>query len=145
LIDALHAAIQQGVVHSAHDISDGGIAVALAECCIGDQQSLVSATADLSGWDGLPLRALLFGEAQGRVIISTDRANEVERIAQSHGVAARVIGRVMPASAPFTLRVGAHEYAGDVGRLAAAFHDAIPRLMSRIATAAEAVAEPASA
>jgi phosphoribosylformylglycinamidine synthase len=144
LIDALHAAIQQGVVRSAHDVSDGGLAVALAEACIGNRQALLSAAVDLSSWDGLPLRALLFGEAQGRVVVSSDRPNEVERIARQHGVSARVIGRVTAAGAPFTLRVGAREFTGDIARLAAAFHEAIPRLMSRVATAAEA-AEPAPA
>ncbi|MGQ0641274.1 MAG: phosphoribosylformylglycinamidine synthase subunit PurL [Gemmatimonadaceae bacterium] len=137
LIDALHATIQQGLAHSAHDVSDGGLAVALAECCIGNRAALLSATVDLSSWDGLPLRALLFGEAQGRVIISTDRPSEVEHIASSHGVPARVIGRVTPARTPFTLRVAAREYLGDIGRLAAAFHEAIPRFMTRVATAAD--------
>ena len=137
LIDALHAAIQQGLVRSAHDVSDGGLAVALAECCIGNRATILGASIDLSSWDGLPLRALLFGEAQGRVIISTDRPNDVERVAQSHRVPARVIGRVTEEGAPFSIRVGAHEFSGNTRSLAAAFHEAIPRLMTRVATAAE--------
>ncbi len=147
LIDALLAIIQAGAAQSAHDVSDGGLAVALAECCIGERTAPLSAAIDLSGWDGLPLRALLFGEAQGRVIVSTDRPAEVERIANAHGVPARVIGRVVAAEAPFTIRVGAQEFIGDTHRLAAAFHDAIARLMTRVATAAETpegAAAPAS-
>jgi phosphoribosylformylglycinamidine synthase len=148
LIDALRAAIQTGAVRSAHDVSDGGLAVALAECCIGNQDAPLSASVDLSSWDGLPLRALLFGEAQGRVLVSSDRPNEVERVATSHGVPVRVIGRVTPDGSAFTIRVGAREYSGDTQRLASAFHDAIPRLMTRVATAAEtadAAAAPSSA
>jgi phosphoribosylformylglycinamidine synthase len=137
LIDALHATIQQGLVRSAHDVSDGGLAVALAECCIGNRVAILGASIDLSSWDGLPLRALLFGEAQGRVIVSTDRPNDVERVAQSHGVPARVIGRVTEDGAPLSIRVGAREFSGNTRSLAAAFHEAIPRLMTRVATAAE--------
>jgi phosphoribosylformylglycinamidine synthase len=137
LIDALLEVIRAGLAQSAHDVSDGGLAVALAECCIGDRKALLSATIDLSGWDGLPLRALLFGEAQGRVIVSSNRPAEVERIANGHGVPARVIGKVVAAEAPFTIRVGAREFVGDTRRLSAAFHEAIPRLMTRVATAAE--------
>ena len=137
LVDALLDAVRAGAVRSAHDVSDGGLAVALAECCIGNRETPFSATVDLSGWDGLPLRALLFGEAQGRVILSSDRAAEVERIAHAHGVPVRAIGRVTSTDAPFVVRVGAREYTGDTRRLAAAFHDAIPRLMSRVATAGD--------
>ncbi|HJU74677.1 MAG TPA: phosphoribosylformylglycinamidine synthase subunit PurL [Gemmatimonadaceae bacterium] len=136
LIDALLEAIRNGAVSSAHDVSDGGLAVALAECCIGNS-ALLSATIDLSGWDGLPLRALLFGEAQGRIVVSSERPADVERIARERGVPVRAIGRVTAASTPFTIRVGAREYATDVQRLAAAFHEAIPRLMTRVATAAD--------
>ncbi len=137
LIDALRAAIQLRFVRSAHDVSDGGLAVALAECCIGNRNALLGATIDLSGWDGLPLRALLFGEAQGRVVVSTDRPDDVESVARSHGVPARVVGRVTAAGTPLTIRIAAREFSGDTRRLAATFHEAIPRLMTRVATAAE--------
>jgi phosphoribosylformylglycinamidine synthase len=144
LIDALLAIIQAGAAQSAHDVSDGGLAVALAECCIGERNNPLSAAIDLSGWDGLPLRALLFGEAQSRVIVSTDQPADVERIANAHGVPARVIGRVMTSETPFTIRVGAREFAADTRRFAAAFHEAIPRLMTRVATAAETPAGAAA-
>jgi phosphoribosylformylglycinamidine synthase len=139
LIDFLHDAIKQGLVRSAHDVSDGGLAVALAECCIGNRGAAFSASVDLSSWDGLPLRAVFFGEGQGRVVLSTTVPNEVERLAHGRAVPARVIGRVTPATARFALRVGAREYTADVDRLAAAFHETIPRLMTRVATAAETV------
>jgi phosphoribosylformylglycinamidine synthase subunit PurL len=135
LIDALHAAIAAGVVHSAHDVSDGGLAVALAEACMGDRARPMSAAVDLSGWDGLPPAALLFGEAQGRVIVSSDRAPEVLRIAGEHGVPVRVVGKVLGANTPFSIRIGAREFSSDVERLARAFHDAIPQQMTRVAIA----------
>src|SRR5262249_26277393 len=60
LIDAVLDAIGRGVVRSAHDISDGGLAVALAECCVGDIEALMGAEISLSAWHMLPQNALLF-------------------------------------------------------------------------------------
>ena len=47
-IDVLLEAIQQGLVSSAHDCSDGGIAVAIAECVMGDQEHMLGADIDLT-------------------------------------------------------------------------------------------------
>ena len=47
---------------------------------------------DLSAWSSLPLRALLFGEAQARVVVSTAKPDVVLAVARSHGVPAREIG-----------------------------------------------------
>ena len=58
-------AIREGLVNSAHDCSDGGLAVALAECCIASGLGLRSEFHINGRWD-----AALFGEAQSRIIIS---------------------------------------------------------------------------
>ena len=52
VIDALLEAITAGVVSSAHDCSDGGIAVALAECCVANTESESGAEIDLSRYPG---------------------------------------------------------------------------------------------
>ena len=58
---------REAVVRSAHDVSDGGLAVALAECCIGDRSGVLGAEIDLvARWATCRTGALLFGEAQGR-------------------------------------------------------------------------------
>ena len=124
-----------GLLSSAHDCSDGGLAVALAECCIMDRERLVGAQVDLTPWEALPLRALLFGEAQGRVVASTKRAAEVLTVARRHRVPARVIGRVGPAGGSLSIRLGARLIDAPVARLASAWHDAIPTIMSRSASA----------
>ncbi len=62
---ACRRAIEQGLVASAHDCSEGGLAVALAECSI---QGGVGFTGDFSvpdRWD-----AALFGERQSRIMVS---------------------------------------------------------------------------
>ncbi|MDQ8155428.1 MAG: AIR synthase related protein, partial [Gemmatimonadota bacterium] len=133
LIDALLEAIGNGHVASAHDCSEGGLAVALAECCIGRETHLMGAQVDLSAWSALPLRALLFGEAQGRVVVSTANANAVIATAKAHDVPAAVIGTVRSASAGLVVTVGSRVVRAESARMAAAFHGALPRAMQRAA------------
>ena len=84
---ALHAAVRQGVrsgaLSSAHDVAEGGLAVALAECCIAGGRG-----ADIDF--GAPAdEALLFGEGPGAFVVSGPR----EALAR-FGAAARVLGTV---------------------------------------------------
>jgi hypothetical protein len=90
---------------------------------------------DLSAWRSLPRRALLFGEAQGRVVVSTPDPEAVLAIARRHGVPAREIGDVASASAPFTIALGDATITVPVSALADSYHEAIPRIMSRTASA----------
>ena len=140
LIDALLVAIQAGVVESAHDSSDGGLAVALAECAMANREGLFSASIDLSHWRGITSRALLFGEAQGRIVVTSGAPAEVERIASEHGVPVRRIGMVEPADRPFRIRVPQGELVTSVEQLASAYHGAIPAIMTRVAVAHDALA-----
>ena len=135
LIDALLDAIASGAVRSAHDCADGGLAVALAECVMLDRHRPTGATVDLSDWRALPLRALLFGEAQGRVVISTPDALNVLAIARRHGVPATTIGTVRGESGSLDITVGQRELRFPVARLADAYHETLPRLMQRSASA----------
>jgi phosphoribosylformylglycinamidine synthase II len=137
LIDALLEAIGEGVVCSAHDCSDGGLAVALAECGIMRRDSLVGADVDLSAWSSLPLRALLFGEAQSRVVLSTASADAVITIARRHGVPARKIGKVRAGSDSLKIRAGDQIIDAPLDALARAYHESIPRRMARSASPAD--------
>jgi phosphoribosylformylglycinamidine synthase len=131
VIDTLLEAIAAGHVRSAHDCSDGGLAVALAECCIGDAERLIGAAVDLAAWDDLPQRAVLFGEAQGRIIVSTPSPAKLLEIAKRHGVPARRIGEVDSKSAALTIGAQGRRASAPLARLATAFHDAIPQIMDR--------------
>src|SRR4051812_29990631 len=135
LTDALLEAIRGGTVRSAHDCADGGLAVAMAECVMMDRAHQTSATVDLSAWNALPQRALLFGEAQGRVIVSTPDAAAVLAIAARHGVKATTIGEVTHESSALRVKIGATQIEASVARLSEAYHEAIPRIMSRAASA----------
>jgi phosphoribosylformylglycinamidine (FGAM) synthase-like enzyme len=93
--------IYSGAVKSAHDCSDGGLAVALAECCISEQLAretprLIGAEIDLSAVAATRLDALLFGESQGRVVISVSPLNASKVLAQAKilGVPAMQLGVV---------------------------------------------------
>jgi phosphoribosylformylglycinamidine synthase len=131
LIGALLDAIRGGHVRSAHDTSDGGLAVALAECCMADPDAPAGAEVDLSAWDALPARAVLYGEAHGRVVVSTQHPDAVLDAARAHGVPARAIGRVRPAAAGLVIRLRGAEHRAPIDVLAAAYHDAIPAAMRR--------------
>lgn len=140
LIEALLEAIGSGVIASAHDCSEGGLLVALAECCMMDPESQFGAQVDLTRWEWLSLRALLFGEAQGRVVLSVHDSEATLAIARRHGVSAHRIGKVGDAQGKLELRVGEQSWSVEVSKLSAAYHGCIPDFMSRVATADEASA-----
>ena len=139
VIDALLEAIRGGLISSAHDCAEGGLAVALAECAIADREAMLGAEIELSTWRDLPARGVLFGEAQGRVIVSTATPARVIAIAESHDVPAREIGRV---TATARLRIAAGDRAIDapLARLASLYYESIPSVMRR-GPAETAVAE----
>jgi phosphoribosylformylglycinamidine synthase len=88
------AAIRAGIVSSAHDCADGGLAVALAESCVTGPEQRRGAVLDIPG--EIRPDALLFGESASRIVVSVP-AVQVERlraIAREHGVPCAVLGAV---------------------------------------------------
>ncbi len=89
-------AAEAGLIASAHDCSDGGLAVALAECCFSSLNThATGANISLSG-SFLPTSSLLFGESPSRIIISFPDSSlaALELAAESEGCEFAVIGRV---------------------------------------------------
>ncbi len=85
--------IRKGLVNSAHDVSDGGLAVTLAEACIiGDTP--LGAAVTLS--DDIRRDALYFGEAQSRVVVTcpADKQQSLMDAAHELGVHCTAIGVV---------------------------------------------------
>ncbi len=83
--------IERGIIKSAHDCSDGGAAIALAECC------LASDIGFKGGWEIQGRRdAALFGELQSRIIVSVApaRVRELEGIVAREGVPFKKLGVV---------------------------------------------------
>jgi len=86
-------AIQTGLINSAHDVSDGGLGVALAECCIMNHEHPIGATFELWPYDRADFA--LFSESQSLIIISYTpwHRGNVAQICQKHGVPFSVLGR----------------------------------------------------
>ena len=136
-IDALLEAIAEGIVASAHDCSDGGLAVAMAESCIANLDNQLGAEADLSAIAGLSARSVFFSETQGRYVLSSPDPAGVEQIMQRHGVPVMVVGVVTPRSSGFKLRFNDQVLESDIDSLSSAWHDSIPTIMSAPAVALE--------
>jgi phosphoribosylformylglycinamidine synthase subunit PurL len=85
--------IQQGLVESTHDCSDGGIAVALAEKAfpknVGARIALAS--------NGLPAEFALFGEDASCILLSCDpnHVSRIKQVAEQNGIAAEVLGETI--------------------------------------------------
>jgi len=103
LIDCLVGLAAEGGVESAHDISDGGLAVALAESCFADSPAGIGEGGAglkpglyISLNDNGPSELALFGERGARAIVSVARTKlaAVLATARQYGVAAREIGLV---------------------------------------------------
>jgi phosphoribosylformylglycinamidine synthase len=98
LHDALRSMIKSGLVKSAHDCSEGGLAVALAESCLSNPANQIGATVQLSGENASAgsLLDLLFNEAQSRIVLSTSATNAAAVLAllEWRGVPARRLGTV---------------------------------------------------
>jgi phosphoribosylformylglycinamidine synthase subunit PurL len=149
--------IQSGLIKSAHDCSEGGLAVCLAESCISQLVArgtprLMGATVDLSAVAAprqsaadsseekkaalsrdtatLRLDALLFGETQSRVVITCqplDAVKVVER-AKLLGVPAVPIGRV--GGEQLAIKAGTSEVSVPVTELHDRWWNAIARAMA---------------
>ena len=87
-------AIYSNIVKSAHDCSEGGLAVALAECCISSSDRQTGAQIVLDS--KIRTDALLFGESQSRIVISLNKENlpRLMKIASRYEVNCSVIGEV---------------------------------------------------
>ncbi len=92
--NATRELIRAGVIKSAHDCSEGGLAVALAESCF-NPQKLFGAEVDLAAGE-TPAATVLFGEAQSRIVISIARDNleKTMSILREHKVPFQQLGQV---------------------------------------------------
>jgi phosphoribosylformylglycinamidine synthase len=142
LIETVLAAGRAGLLRSAHDVSDGGLAVALAECCIGNRERVVGAEIDLTAWSTLPLAALLFGEGQGRIVLSTADAAAVLAVSRERGVPAHVIGTTRTGSSELRIVAGPATLRAPISAMVGAYYEAIPRVMIGSPAAIQASEEP---
>jgi phosphoribosylformylglycinamidine synthase subunit PurL len=119
--------IHSDLVDSAHDCSEGGIAVALAECGFAYG---VGAGVDLNS-EGLAREFVLFGEDAGRIVISSNHANlpQIQAVAKRNGISAERLGETVPEQ--LEIRVdGSVAVSSSVGALGDCYENGLPVALS---------------
>ena len=128
------ALIQEGVIASAHDIADGGLLVALAECVLFTEA--MGADILLSPRGDFRLDALLFGEAQSRIILSIS-ASEVERMQTILGEHSEVQGTCLgtvQSKPEFSVTIGGQQVVHcSSDAMKSVYLGSIPEYMERVA------------
>ena len=118
-------AIRSGIVRSAHDVSEGGLAVALSECCIeGGVGARVSFDEKVNNM------SLLFGESQSRIILSVKPGDifALNSLGKKHNVPVSIIGKV--GGSALKIRNGKKKLVDiKLGKIISAYRDSMPSIM----------------
>ena len=98
LQDACLEMIQSGIIQSAHDSSEGGLATCLTESCIANSRAMKGAVIDVAATKKGDIRLddVLFGEAPSRIVVSLKSADsgKLAEIAKKHSIACYKLGKV---------------------------------------------------
>jgi phosphoribosylformylglycinamidine synthase subunit PurL len=132
LHEAVLAMVEERILASAHDCAEGGLSVCLVESAVLSVEAPRGLSVTLA--EDLPVDALLFGEAQARIVVSCEGPS-VERVlalASAHGVPAARIGTVGEVGGDVVFELAASGRSVRLGatELAEAYHTAIPRIMA---------------
>ena len=127
---ACRQGIAQGLVQSAHDCSEGGLAVAIAESSISGK---LTAQIQLNNPEGIHLTQLLFGEGASRIVVSvkeSDRAAWESHLASQLGNSWQYIGSVSDLASALTITVDEEKaIALSLSQITKNFNEAIPKRM----------------
>jgi phosphoribosylformylglycinamidine synthase len=130
----LVAAAGARLLVSAHDCADGGLAVAVAEACMGEPygRQTLGAGLHLRVPGGASAEGCLYGEDGARAVISfrPEAAEMVRKLAAEHGVPLEVSGSVGPPHGELRITAGGETWSWPTGELRRIYFDAIPRRMS---------------
>ncbi len=122
---ALLTLIDNKLINSAHDVSEGGILTCIAECCILDEKNLSGAEVNI------PVKTRedfsFFSETQSRVVVSVSRekCRQFEKLLSENGLKAIQLGKVGGAD----LLVNS-KYKFEVKKLADMYYNSISRIMN---------------
>jgi len=127
LQDTLLTAIKSGWISSAHDVSDGGLAVCLAETCISNTERPIGATIKLTS--SVRTDCLLFGESQSRVVVSCapEHLADIEKLFAEHNLPLANIGTVEGDRLRISDLIDL-----PLDRVSEAFYNALPRMMEEV-------------
>ncbi len=130
---ACRQGIAQGLIQSAHDCSEGGLAVAIAESSISGK---LTAKIQLVLPEGLQITQLLFGEGASRIVVSvknSDRAAFEANLNSQLGNAWQYIGNVIDATGNLEIMVnGEQAISLSLLQITKNFEEAIPKRMGHI-------------
>jgi phosphoribosylformylglycinamidine synthase len=130
---ACRQGVAQGLIQSAHDCSEGGLAVAIAESSISGK---LTAKIQLANSQDLHLTQLLFGEGASRIVVSVkegDRTAWEAYLNNQLGNAWQCIGNVSDAARDLTISVnGEQAIAVSLSQITKNFNEAIPKRMGNI-------------
>jgi phosphoribosylformylglycinamidine synthase len=106
LADLIHGAAIQGMIEAAHDISEGGLAIAVVEAALRFNVGARIWLDELLERDELDLTAALFSESQARVIVSVGREDDVkfQSLCEARGVPVLRIGVTDKASGSIEIK-----------------------------------------
>jgi phosphoribosylformylglycinamidine synthase subunit PurL len=129
----LVAAAEQRLLRSAHDCSEGGLAVTLAEAAMGGPYvpGSLGARLDLTGYaPDVPVEGILYGEDGARAVVTCapSQARHLITLANEHRVPVFHAGRVESAGT-LELQVGAQLFSWSTEALRRIYFEAIPRRM----------------
>jgi phosphoribosylformylglycinamidine synthase subunit PurL len=129
-------AARRRLLRSAHDASEGGLAVALAEAAMGGAYARagLGAAVTLDQYaPGLAADGLLYGEDGARAVVTTPAAevDALMALAREGGVPAFRAGRVGQPDGELELRVGSELFTWSIGALRLTYFTAIPRRMQQ--------------
>ena len=124
--EAMRSLIKAGLVQSAHDCSEGGVAVALAESCLSNREEPIGASVTLPAGRA---DVALFNEAQSRIVITATEANAKAALSllESRGIAASRLGTV--GGSDLKITIGSNELRWPVTELHQSWFDSIRHAM----------------
>jgi phosphoribosylformylglycinamidine synthase II len=127
LQDVVLGVIRQGLISSAHDVAEGGLAVCIAESAISGNKGV-----QINIETGLTATEILFSESQSRIVLSV-KESQVDlllSLAKEAGVESQVIGKVRDTEqVDFTIN-GKLEISTSVSTILTSWKEAIPCLMT---------------
>ncbi|MFA0757867.1 MAG: hypothetical protein KEFWMYNX_000331 [Candidatus Fervidibacter sp.] len=125
--------IWQGLIKSAHDGSEGGLAVCLAECCIAGNIGAQIVVPE-GAWQSPSCRlsALLFGETSSRIVVTVapERLGALMALAKAHECPAFVLGEVGGERLSMEAQ-GRQLFSVSVGEMAKAWQEGLRRWVTR--------------
>ena len=121
LIEALLGGIEKGLIRSAHDVAEGGLAVALAEACFNPDKLLGAKIDGRASFDAVEL----FGEGPSTIVLSVKEqdADEVRKAFETVSIECHTIGRVTEDA---RLSIGGASIDADVAELNRIYESALP-------------------